>query len=418
MNKKDIADIRKQFKRENDLLHIQEILSVYVTKETREIYHEISRPFSILDDDEQELFHTNFKKVLTGNLDEKLFELKFQQEGDDRTQLLLNEALITEDRARFKELMLIIVDKMLEVREYEHDLVITFIKGDYLKPTKKKDTDDDFEHKNDLAYDHQFILSTVNKTQDPPKDLLFDYVEKLFKYQVIVDPVINIKAPIGGFLFPCFTEHAADVNHILYAAPKANEPDEAYILDVLNAEETVTQQEDKAIFEGVVRGTVGHQIGTDTLAGMYGDIYKRVEEAEAEDEIPTLDYKDISELLTANGVQHVEPEQVKTALHDLIDDDGYQLKAKNIVPKYKSKSIKINTKIADVKVSPEDLRYVKQTQMFGRRYLMIEVDEETVVDGFTMIPEVFGEKQAAESPIAIENNPSDSLEAKNDDARM
>lgn len=418
MNKKDIADIRKQFKRENDLLHIQEILSVYVTKETREIYHEISRPFSILDDDEQELFHTNFKKVLTGNLDEKLFELKFQQEGDDRTQLLLNEALITEDRARFKELMLIIVDKMLEVREYEHDLVITFIKGDYLKPTKKKDTDDDFEHKNDLAYDHQFILSTVNKTQDPPKDLLFDYVEKLFKYQVIVDPVINIKAPIGGFLFPCFTEHAADVNHILYAAPKANEPDEAYILDVLNAEETVTQQEDKAIFEGVVRGTVGHQIGTDTLAGMYEDIYKRVEEAEAEDEIPTLDYKDISELLTANGVQQVEPEQVKTALHDLIDDDGYQLKAKNIVPKYKSKSIKINTKIADVKVSPEDLRYVKQTQMFGRRYLMIEVDEETVVDGFTMIPEVFGEKQAAESPIATENNPSDSLEAKNDDARM
>ena len=407
MNKKDIADIRKQFKRENDLLHIQEILSVYVTKETREIYHEISRPFSILDDDEQELFHTNFKKVLTGNLDEKLFELKFQQEGDERTQLLLNEALITDDRARFKELMLMIVDKMLEVREYEHDIVITFIKGDYLKPTKKKDTDDDFEHKNDLAYDHQFILSTVNKTQDPPKDLLFDYVEKLFKYQVIVDPVINIKAPIGGFLFPCFTEHAADVNHILYAAPKPNEPDEAYILDVLNAEETVTQQEDKAIFEGVIRGTVGHKIGTDTLAGMYEDIYKRVEEAEAEDEIPTLDYKDISELLTANGVEHVEPERVKTALHDLIDDDGYQLKAKNIVPKYKSKSIKINTKIADVKVSPEDLRYVKQTQMFGRRYLMIEVDEETVVDGFTMIQEVFGEKQPTEPATAIETDRSD-----------
>jgi len=407
MNKKDIADIRKQFKRENDLLHIQEILSVYVTKETREIYHEISRPFSILDDDEQELFHTNFKKVLTGNLDEKLFELKFQQEGDERTQLLLNEALITDDRARFKELMLMIVDKMLEVREYEHDIVITFIKGDYLKPTKKKDTDDDFEHKNDLAYDHQFILSTVNKTQDPPKDLLFDYVEKLFKYQVIVDPVINIKAPIGGFLFPCFTEHAADVNHILYAAPKPNEPDEAYILDVLNAEETVTQQEDKAIFEGVIRGTVGHKIGTDTLAGMYEDIYKRVEEAEAEDEIPTLDYKDISELLTANGVEHVEPERVKTALHDLIDDDGYQLKAKNIVPKYKSKSIKINTKIADVKVSPEDLRYVKQTQMFGRRYLMIEVDEETVVDGFTMIQEVFGEKQPNEPTTATETDRSD-----------
>lgn len=392
MNKKDIADIRKQFKKENDLLHIQSIYNVYVMKETQEIYHELLRPFDILAEDEQDLFFTNFKKTLTGQLDEKLFELKFQQTNEPSTQHILNEALITEDTETFKSLMLSLVDDMLQVRAYDHDIVITFIKGDYLKPQKKKQDDDDFEHKNDLAYDHQFILCTINKTQDPPKDLLFDYTSKMFKYQVIVDPVINIKAPIGGFLFPCFTDHAADVNHLLYAAPKANEPDEALISDVLKAEETVTQQEDKIIFEEIVRDTAGYHVSTEQLANMYEHIHTRVEEHEEEDETPKLDYKDITEIMSASGFSNIESERVKTAFQSVVDDEGYELKAKNIVPKYNKKSIKINTKIAEVKVSPEDLRYVKQMELLGKRYLMIEVTEETIVDGFTMIPEVFGQK--------------------------
>lgn len=40
MNKKDIANIRKQFKLENHLMKIQEIFNVYVQKESGEIYHQ------------------------------------------------------------------------------------------------------------------------------------------------------------------------------------------------------------------------------------------------------------------------------------------------------------------------------------------------------------------------------------------
>ena len=77
MNKKDIANIRKQFKLDNDLMKIREIFNVYVKKESGEIYHHISQPFQMLEQEAQELFLQNFKKVLTGNLDTKLFELKF-----------------------------------------------------------------------------------------------------------------------------------------------------------------------------------------------------------------------------------------------------------------------------------------------------------------------------------------------------
>jgi len=41
MNKKDIAEIRRQFKKNNDLLKINEIFNVYVMKESSEIYFQV-----------------------------------------------------------------------------------------------------------------------------------------------------------------------------------------------------------------------------------------------------------------------------------------------------------------------------------------------------------------------------------------
>ncbi len=387
MNKKDIASIRKEFKIDNDRMKINEIFNVYIMKESSDIYHQQSQVFSMLDQDEQELFMTNFKKVLTGQLDEKLFELKFQSDVDNPTQLILHKGLLTAESEDWKEQMLQIVEKMLQDRLYEMDIVITFIRGEYVKPAKRKNEESE-ESELDSVYSHSFILGSINKTQDPKKELHFDYVEKQFKYNVVVDPVINLNAPIGGFLFPCFTDNAADVNHILYAAGKANEPDEGFVEDVLNAEETMTAKEDKIVFEEVVRDAVGHQINSSTLANVYEEIHRMTEDNE-EEETPTLDYKDVERVLKSSGVEEVDTEKMETAFKNVIDDTSYELKARNIVPKYNSKSIKINTKVANIAVSPEDLRHVRQVQLDGRRYLMIEVEEDTVVDGFTMIPEAF-----------------------------
>ncbi|GAE93949.1 hypothetical protein JCM21714_3071 [Gracilibacillus boraciitolerans JCM 21714] len=387
MNKKDIASIRKEFKIDNDRIKINEIFNVYVMKESSDIYHQQSQIFGMLDQDEQELFMNNFKKVLTGQLDEKLFELKFQSDVDNPTQLILHKGLLTAESDDWKEQMLEIVEKMLQDRQYEMDIVITFIRGEYVKPTKRQSEESE-ESQLNAVYSHSFILCSINKTQDPKKELQFDYVEKQFKYNVVVNPVINLTAPIGGFLFPCFTDNAADVNHILYAAGKANEPDETFVEVVLNAEETMTAKEDKIVFEEVVRDAVGHQINSSTLANVYEEIHRMTEDNEDE-ETPTLDYKDVERVLKSSGVEDIDTERMETAFKNVIDDTSYELKARNIVPKYKSKSIKINTKVANISVSPEDLRHVRQVQFDGRRYLMIEVEEDTLIDGFTMIPEAF-----------------------------
>lgn len=385
MNNKDLAHFRKYLKPDTELMKIFDIFNVYITKGSSEIYHYECHPFAMLEREQQELFLGNFKKMLSGRFNEKLFELNFQREAEDHTQLILHEGALADDAAEWQEQMLQLVAKMQKDTDYEWDMVVTFMRGKYFKPTKKTNTDTE-QNARDEVYALNYVLCAMNKVENPQKTLVFDYVNKEFKYNVAVDPVVKLGAPEAGFLFPCFTDGMADVNHILYAARKTNEPDVRYIEEVLNAEQRATAVQDKAVFEEIVREVAGDELDTATLAQVYEEINHLIEENE--DDTPMLDYKDVGRVLAASGLKDVNTEQVEKAFENVLDDVKYELKAASVMPKYTSKSIKINTKVATITISPQDLKYVKQVVYKGKRCILIEVDEEAVVEGFTMKTEV------------------------------
>jgi hypothetical protein len=384
MNKKDIANIRKQFKLDNYLLQIQEIFNVYVKKETGEIYHQISQPFQMLEHEAQELFLTNFKKVLSGHLDAKLFELKFRRDVEDSTQSILYEGLRTDSPDEWQESMLRIVEKMFAHAVYEFDTVVTFIRGEYRMATKKRNLESE-EGGDDEVYSSEFILCSLNKTDQPKKALLFDYIEKEFKSNNAVDPIINLTAPLSGFLFPAFNENSADVNHILYYGGKVNQPDDSFIEQVLNCEEIITAVEDKDSFEQILKIVMGDEVDSRVISNVYEEIDKIVQEYEEneesdESESPMLDSRDIEHILEISGVEDVDTAKVEHAFKSVVDDEKHEIKATNILPK----SIKINTKVADLSVSPKELKNIQYITYNGKRCLLIEIDEDVIVEGFKL----------------------------------
>ena len=381
MNQKDIANIRKQFKLNNDLMKIREIFNVYVQKESGEIYHHVSQPFQMLEQEAQELFLQNFKKVLTGNLDTKLFELKFRHEVEESTQNILFQGLHV-GSSDWQENMLHIVGKMFAHTVYEFDTVVTFIRGEYQKATRKRDLESE-EGGNDEVYSSHFILCSVNKTDQPKKALLFDYIEKEFKANNAVDPIINLAAPLSGFLFPAFNDNSADVNHILYCAGKVNQPDETFVEEVLNCEETITAAEDKDCFELILNKVIGDVVDSTVISNVYEEIDKIVQESKEdkeENEAPVLDYKDVERILTVSGVEDVNTAKVEHAFKTVVADEKHEFKASSVVPK----SIKIETKVANVSINPTDLKYVKYITYDGKRCLLLEIDEDVVVEGFRL----------------------------------
>ncbi|EKN62672.1 hypothetical protein BABA_25086 [Neobacillus bataviensis LMG 21833] len=381
MNKKDIANIRKQFKLDNHLMNLREIFNVYVQKESGEIYHHVSQPFQMLEQEAQELFLANFKKVLTGHLDAKLFELKFIRDVEDSTQMFLFEGLQADTSDDWKEYMLEIVTKMFAHTVYEFDTVVTFIRGEYRKPTRKRNMESE-EGGNDEVYSNEFILCSLNKTDQPKKALTFDYIEKEFKSHNFFDPIINLDSPLSGFLFPAFNDNAADVNHILYCAGKANQPDFGFIEVVLNCEEIITAQEDKDCFDFILKEVIGDEVDSQVISNVYEEIDKLVQENKEneESEMPTLDTRDIERILTVSGVENVETAKVEHAFKKVVEDEKHEFKASSLVPK----TIKINTKVADVSINPKDLKYVKYITYEGKRCLLLEVDEDVIVEGFRL----------------------------------
>lgn len=393
MNKKDIADIRKRFKLDSDLLTISDIYNVYIRQESNEIYHEESRAFALLDRETQELFLTNFKKVLGGKLGIKLFEVKFErpeEEQSDHAQHLLYTALQAEEADSWKDEMQHLALKMVQDAHHEKDLVITFIRGNYFKKTNRNSEESEVDAR-DEVFTTPFILCSINQTDLPKRSLIFDFIGREFKSNEAVDPIINLTSPVGGFLFPCFTNNAADVNHVLYAAGKANKPDYRFIEEVLNGEEIMTAADDKAVFEEIVKQVVGEEVVSETLANVYEAVYRISEVDEEEDEepeeAPAIDARQVERVLKMSGVDYADTETVEQAFQAIVDDTSYEMKASHIVPSYTTKSIKIETKVANISVSPQDLRYVRQVNYDGRRCILIEVEEDTVIEGFKLISE-------------------------------
>ncbi|MEW9698667.1 DUF4317 domain-containing protein [Paenibacillus sp. SI8] len=385
MIKKELAHIRKQLKLDHDMLEIFNILNVYIMKESNEIYHCERQSFALVDREKQELYMANFKKLLTGELDQKMFELKFQEDAETPSQVLLHQGLVTGNPEEWQDLMLLMVEKMLADTKYERDTVVTFVHGQYFKPTKIRNEEAEVSEKDEM-FANPFILCSVNSTEQQRKTLMFDYVEREFKYNVFVDPIIKLNSPEQGFFYPSVTDNYSDMNRILYCTGKANEPNLQFIEQVLNAEKTVTAQEERAIFEEIVKEVAGDQLDASTIAQVYEEIH-RVIETNEEEEPPKLDYKDVERMLTVSGVENVTMEKVERAFQTVVDNKNYELKASSVIPKFNSKSIKIDTKIATISVSPQDLKYVKQVNYQGKRCILIEVDEDAVIEGFTLSTE-------------------------------
>lgn len=301
----------------------------------------------------------NFKKLLTGELDQKLFELKFQEEAEEPTKVLLHQALVTGDPEEWQDLMLVLVDKMMADTQYERDTVVTFVRGQYYRPTKDRNDEAEESEKNEM-FAHPFILCSVNSTEKQRKALLFDYVEREFKYNVIVDPIVKLSTPEQGFFYPSVTDNYSDVNRVLYCTGKSNFPDPHFIGDVLHAERSVTALEERAIFEDIVKEVAGEELDAGTLAQVYEEIHQVIETNEQEEEPPKLDYTDVERVLTVSGVENVTTEKVQRAFETIVDDKNYEMKASSVIPKFTSKSIKIDTKVATISVSPQDLRRHKQ----------------------------------------------------------
>ena len=388
MNKQDISALRKEFKVDGSYLEIKQIYSVFMQAQTREVIHREGGLFETKDDEVQELFIGNYKKLLTGGLDSKVFELRFNPSEEEESgqnlfcRFLENESI--EDLAALADK---VIAKIAEVYSYESDVVITFIKAQYRKAYRKKQNQmgesDDGMGFDDTQYAHEFIMCSINKVVAPKRVLRFDPPAGVFSASSALEIVVNLDAPLEGFMFPAFTDNLSDVNSVIYYTSKANQRNFPFIETVLDCSYSLSASEEKEKFDEIIKVAVGEKAKAETIKGIYEQINDAIAYASEED-TPTVDMRAIETILQDNGV---DTSSFETIYSD-ITGGNMDFKASNIIPDYNSKSLKIETTNANIAISPQNLNALKMvTDSRGVKCLLIEVGEDVEINGVVLATE-------------------------------
>ncbi|KAA8674362.1 DUF4317 domain-containing protein [Clostridium sp. HV4-5-A1G] len=384
MNKKDLANIRKEFKLGSYMLPIKEVYSVYLKKDNGEIITRELEHFEMMEIEKRELYLNNFKKVLTGSLDSKIFELDFKEtegkeghEVGESTQQILYGALNSgKSAAEFGDK---IVDKISKNYTYDTDVVINFIKAEYYNSRKNKNGDEsDVE---DYVQAVEFILCSVNKVEIPKKVLKFDYTEMKFKPNSALDMIVNLNSPLDGFMFPSFTCEYVDVNKIIYYSSKTKQVNGTFVEKVLECTVKPTAVEEKESFKSILGTVTGGRIKPDIMKDVYERINEKLDGGDREEEA-VLDVNEVTRVLKESGLKHIQ--SVKSAFQEVCGGD-HEFKARNVIPDFKSKSVKIENENTSIIIRPQDLGSVKQViDKRGKKCLLIELKEDMVIDGLNL----------------------------------
>lgn len=392
MNKQDLSGIRKELKIDNTMLKVNEIYSVYLKKEDGVVIHSELDYFESFDSEKQDIYLKNFKRILSGSLDTKLFELDFVKDDNEsleedkyKTQNLLCSA-VKEDKDSFIATADKMVVKLAENYKYETDVIITFIRAEYWKGAssrRKKEADVSID---DSVFAFQFMMCSVNKIDPPKKGLQFDFLEMKFKVNSILDGTVNLNAPLDGFMFPCFNNNSADVNKIMYYTSKPKEINMSFVQEILNCEFKKTAEDEKGEFGAILRSMVGETIAPATMQNIYENLSKKLEEDEEEEvdsQAIMVNLKDMKAVLEESGIEKLEG--LEEAYKQVLGDTSYDFKVKNIVPDMNTKSMKISTDSISLAFTPKELKNIKKVKdSQGKLCLLIELTDDIDLEGFAL----------------------------------
>ncbi|AET68744.1 hypothetical protein Desor_3240 [Desulfosporosinus orientis DSM 765] len=385
MRKKDVSSIRKEFKLDNTKLKLGDVVSIYVKGDIKQIIGTEKEFFERMDTEKQELYLKNFKKLLTGQLDSKVFELEFSDNklGQNPTQKALLDTLQSSD---FMEQVQAIAHKIISNCDYQTDYMISFLRGEVYIPTKIEPRSDE-SGIDDEVFSFRFFMGCINPVTIPKTALKFDFEVRTFKADIPMDVIINLTAPLDGFMFPSWQDNSADVNSVVYYSNKANTPNLEFLTKVLECDLHSTAQTEKEQFLEIVQEVAGKEIEPEKIANIYESVNYILTRNEEEEnsEIPCVGLKDMEKILQSSGVENTQG--LETAFMKITGTDKYEFKAPNIVPSFTGKSIKIENNTVSISVSPQDLKNIKQVKKDGRRYLLIEIDETANLEGFELSTE-------------------------------
>lgn len=383
MNKKEIAEIKKQFTQER--CAITRICGCYVDGEKNK-KTELKEAFLSLPEEEMFKYFAIFRKALSGTVGKNLLTMEFplasEEAGGTQDFLMQLRASSLKDENLLEEFY----DKIIENYYFVENYLILLIHAVYDIPGKSSDGEEMFDA-SDEVYDH--ILCCICPVTLSKPGLSYDEESNAFHTR-ICDRVVNM--PDIGFLFPAFHDRSTDVHSLLYYAAKPEELRMEFVEPVLGCNLPLSAGDQKETFQTIVEETLGDACDYEVVKNIHEKLNEMIEEKKDEPDPVVLDRAEVKRLLEYSGVEEEKLSSFEEKYEEAAGTDTCFV-ASNVA---NTRQFEIKTPDVVVKVSPDRMDLVETKVINGRKCLVISLDNSVEVNGITVRMGLSGEEEEEE----------------------
>ncbi|MCR4596194.1 MAG: DUF4317 domain-containing protein [Lachnospiraceae bacterium] len=320
MNKRDVMELRRRFKKDN--CTISRLAGCYVDAYKNKLLT-FNENFLNLPEDEFYKYMDLAKKTLAGTIGNNLLELEFpgeEEEPGGRQQFYMG---LKSSDLKNEDLLERLYDLVIENYTHTGNYLILVFKDTYDIMSRTSDN-----MKLDESEEvYEYILVSICPVDLSKPGLGYREDENRIGSR-IRDWIVG--APETGFLFPAFNDRGADIHRVDYYIRDAKDSHPEFIEEVLGCGVRRTATELKQTFQAIVRSAYGQDEDKArvVLSDISESIGNRVEELRADADMGVtsgapivLDDRVISEILDENDVKGAPAQTIRDICHDEFADE-------------------------------------------------------------------------------------------------
>ena len=366
MNKKETAEIKKNFSDKSGFFIMERVLTAFIDAEKNLRYHNVSSCLT-MPVEEHDVYDETLKKVLNTNVGKAFVEYEFPNEAYDegQPQNILYTLLTSElkDEAACEDFLNHIANTIAYTGPFA---VITA----YCTYTiRKKDKNDEFAEGEDEMY--RYILTAICPVNTSKDGFVFDSFNNEITKKVNTELIIS-KAPSDGFLYPVFSNRSSDINHVMYYTKNIKSPNVSVVENVLGCTFVMSAESEKNSFQSILKNVVGDDLDYMLIKTVNEKIQEVVEDNKEDTDRVVIDNARLKDILVDVGLPEERVNMVEPVYEKVCGNAP--LTAANLV---ETKTVLTSPGIT-VNIKPSAADKVRTSVVEGRRCLLIDIDDPTI----------------------------------------
>ena len=368
MNKKEVAEIRKQFTPQR--CTVTRIRGCYVDYE-KNIKTELKEAFLSLPEEEAFKYFTIFKKTLSGTIGKNLLNMDFPlaEEGEGGCQeflLRLRDSELKDDGMVSE-----FYSRIIENYDYPENYYIILIHCAYDVPGRASDGMEMFDASDEV---YSYLMCSICPVHLSQPGLHYNTETNAIE-TIVQDWIVDM--PAQGFLFPVFNDRCSDIHSILYYSKNPEQLQENFIAAMFGCSYPLTAKNQRETFQSILSDTLGDECSYETVKTIHETLTEMLEETKDSPDPLVLTRPDVRRLMEVSGVPD---EKLAHFDHICSDEEGPEetLVASNLIS---AKAFQIQTPDVTIKVSPDRADLIETMVVHGRKCLVIPIEDGVEING-------------------------------------